>query len=143
MAELPVFNHEHTRGAVDEALPTVVRELMEQKDRLATPLRKTFTGHPLPSRTEIVQMVDELRSVIFPGFFGNRDVTEDSLEYHLGAALHRASLIMVDEIHRGLCFACGLAPDERMLSGRPRHHLPPHRPRAVRLRRAADPADHR
>ncbi len=114
MAELPVFNHEHTRGAVDEVLPNVVRQLMEQKDRLATPLRKTFTGHPLPSRTEIALMVDELRSVIFPGFFGNRDVTEESLAYHLGAALHRASLIMVDEVHRGLCFACGRDPDERL-----------------------------
>jgi len=44
--------------------------------------------------------------VIFPGYVGNRDVTEESLGYHMGSNLHQASLIMVDEIHRGLCFAC-------------------------------------
>jgi serine O-acetyltransferase len=44
--------------------------------------------------------------VIFPGYVGNRDVTEESLGFHIGSALHKASLIMVDEIHRGLCFAC-------------------------------------
>jgi serine O-acetyltransferase len=51
-------------------------------------------------------MVELLQSVIFPGYVGNRDVTEETLGFHMGAALHKASLIMVDEIHRGLCFAC-------------------------------------
>jgi hypothetical protein len=30
----------------------------------------------MPSRDEIVTMVELLRSVIFPGFFGDRDITE-------------------------------------------------------------------
>jgi serine O-acetyltransferase len=113
MAELKVFDAEQSPTEVSEVLPDVVRELEAQKDRLATSLRKTFSGHPLPSRTEIVQMVELLQAVIFPGFFGNRDVTDESLSYHVGAALHRASLIMVDEIHRGLCFACDLEPGSR------------------------------
>jgi serine O-acetyltransferase len=108
MAEMKVIQpaHSHEPGPVDDVLPTVVAELQAQAEHLATPLRKTFSGHPLPSRTEVVEMVELLRSVIFPGYVGNRDVTEQSLAFHLGAALHQASLIMVDEIHRGLCFAC-------------------------------------
>jgi serine O-acetyltransferase len=51
-------------------------------------------------------MIELLQAVIFPGYVGNRDVTEESLGYHMGSNLHQASLIMVDEIHRGLCFAC-------------------------------------
>lgn len=116
MADMKVledFPHDHGAGALDEVLTGVVDELLVQGDQLATPLRKTFTGHPLPSRTEVVEMVDLLRSVVFPGYVGNRDVTEDSLGYHLGAALHRASLIMVDEVHRGLCFACAREKDTR------------------------------
>jgi serine O-acetyltransferase len=58
-------------------------------------------------------VVELLRSVVFPGYFGNRDITEQSLAYHMGATLHRASLILVDEIHRGLCFACGKDAEER------------------------------
>ena len=116
MAEMKViqgFPHNHGVGAVDEVLPGVVAELQAQAASLATPLRKTFTGHPLPSRREIVEMVELLRSVIFPGFVGNRDVTEESLGFHMGAALHQAALIMVDEVHRGLCFACARDADER------------------------------
>lgn len=119
MAELPVFEphlHNHSAGEVDRTLTEVVAELDRQKDTLATPLRKTFQGHPLPSRSEIVLLVELLREVIFPGYFGNRDVTEDSLSYHVGATLHRASLILVDEVHRGLCFACTREPGDRVLA---------------------------
>ena len=100
------FPHNHSAGEIDDVLPRIVSELHDQRNSLATPLRLTFRGHPLPSRSEIVQVVELLRSVIFPGYFGNRDITEESLSYHLGATLHRISLIMVDEVHRGLCFAC-------------------------------------
>jgi len=104
---------ENTDNDPNESLSLVVKRLLAQRDSLATPLRKTFRGHPLPSRTEIVRAVELLRSVIFPGYFGNRDVTEESLGFHMGATLHQASLIFTDEIHRGLCFACTRETDNR------------------------------
>jgi len=107
------FPHTHSAIEVDNALSKVVEDLIEQRDTLATPLRLAFRGHPLPSRSEIVKVVDLLRSVIFPGYFGNRDITEESLGFHLGATLHRISLKMVDEVHRGLCFACDKNDDDR------------------------------
>jgi serine O-acetyltransferase len=107
------FPHNHSVGEIDDALSRVVEELHAQRDTLATPLRLTFRGHPLPSRSEIVKVVELLKSVLFPGYFGNRDITEESLTYHLGATLHRISLIMVDEVHRGLCFACAKDKDDR------------------------------
>jgi serine O-acetyltransferase len=107
------FPHNHSVGEIDDVLSDVVERLHAQRDTLATPLRRTFRGHPLPSRSEILDAVELLRSVIFPGYFGNRDVTEDSLVYHMGATLHRASLIMIDEVHRGLCFACEKDADAR------------------------------
>jgi serine O-acetyltransferase len=60
----------------------------------------------MPSRTEISRLMDLLRSVIFPGFYGSRDITEESLPFHMGATLDQAATILVDEIQRGLCFAC-------------------------------------
>jgi len=81
--EFVEFPHNHGIGAIDRVLTEVVDELQAQAEHLATPLRKTFTGHPLPSRTEVVQMVELVRSVIFPGYVGSRDVTEESLGYHM------------------------------------------------------------
>jgi serine O-acetyltransferase len=105
--------HHHGERDIDRVLTAVVGELHAQRDHLAIPMRRTFSGHPLPSRSEILSLVELLRSVIFPGYFGNRDVTDESLSFHMGATLHQAALVLVDEIHRGLCFACGRSADER------------------------------
>ncbi len=113
--ELDVLGeHRHATAEVTAVLPGVVARLQAQAEQLATPLRKTFTGHPLPSVDELAEMVELLRSVIFPGYHGNRDITEESIGFHIGAALHRAALIMVDEINRGLCFDCQLEADKRL-----------------------------
>jgi serine O-acetyltransferase len=114
MAEITYIEDQRTPGAIAKVLPKVVEELREQADTLATPLRKTYSGHHLPSRDEIVLMVELLRSVVFPGYFGNRDVTEESLTYHVGAVLDRVSLIMAEEVKRGLCFDCAKAPADRI-----------------------------
>jgi len=90
----------------EEVLAEVVDRIRSQAASLATPLRKTYQGQPMPSRGEIIQLFKLLREIIFPGYFGNRDITEESLSYHLGATLDRVALIMVDEIRRGLCFDC-------------------------------------
>jgi serine O-acetyltransferase len=113
-SEFVPFPHDHGSEDLDKLLIDVVGVLNAQAEHLATPLRKTFTGHPLPSRTEVVRMMELLRSVFFPGYVGNRDVTEESLRFHMGSALHRASLIMIDEIHRGLCFACSRDDSSRV-----------------------------
>jgi len=116
MAQITRFEDHSSAGDIEKVLATVVDKLRDQRDQLATPLRKTYRGHHLPSRDEIVVMVDLLRSVIFPGYFGNRDITEDSLTYHIGSVLDRVSLIMADEVKRGLCFACAKPVEERLSS---------------------------
>jgi serine O-acetyltransferase len=109
----PIENH-HAPDQIAEVLPRIVEELRAQADTLATPLRKTYRGHLLPSRDEIVHMVELLRSVIFPGYFWNRDITEESLTFRVGATLDRVVLIMAEEVKRGLCFACVKGPGDRI-----------------------------
>jgi serine O-acetyltransferase len=116
MADIPLIDDHHGPGPIETVLPKVVQEMRAQANGLATPLRKTFRGQHLPSRDEIVAMVELLQSVIFPGYFGNRDITEESLSYHMGAVLDRVALIMADEIKRGLCFSCGKPPGQRVSS---------------------------
>ena len=114
MAKIDFIDDHHSHDHVSDVLPEIIDELCAHAESLATPLRKTYRGHHMPSRDEIVQMTELLRSVIFPGYHGNRDVTEESLAYHMGSTLDRAALIMADEIQRGLCFACDTPPGARV-----------------------------
>ncbi len=102
------------------ALGTPQRELAEVVERL----RGTHDGlsrwpeaacQLLPSREIVVGVVEALRSVLFPGYFGDTDVDEESLPFHLGATLDRTVRLLSAQIRRGLCAACG-EPDPRRCS---------------------------
>ena len=58
----------------------------------------------LPSREAVGRIVDDLRSVMFPGYFGTSDLNHESLEYFVGATLARAMRHLEEEIRRGVAF---------------------------------------
>lgn len=60
----------------------------------------------LPSRDVIYNIVEELRAVLFPGYFGFSDVNFKSVKYHIGAIIDRIQYPLQEQIRRGLCFAC-------------------------------------
>jgi serine O-acetyltransferase len=88
----------------NDALPEVVDMLLEAGDKNA--LVHTLGHMSLPSRDVISSFVEDMRSVLFPGYFGVSDVTGKSLRFHVGATLDRALLTLKEQINRGLCFAC-------------------------------------
>ena len=82
-------------------------------DALCTP-GSGPTGHllrrpdlvPSPSRQVIGEIIEALRSVLFPGYFGTADLSSDNLRYHVGATLDAAARALREQVNRGLCFTC-------------------------------------
>jgi serine O-acetyltransferase len=78
--------------AVIEALANAASSLSEM------PLgRRDF-----PSRTALASLVEDLRALLFPGYFGASELKADTLRYHLGACLDRVAHGLSDQIKRGL-----------------------------------------
>ncbi|MFH1748278.1 MAG: serine O-acetyltransferase EpsC [Planctomycetota bacterium] len=61
---------------------------------------------PLPSRDVVIEIVEALRAVLFPGYFGTSELTADNMAFHLGSTLDRIQRGLEEQIRRGLCFAC-------------------------------------
>jgi serine O-acetyltransferase len=59
----------------------------------------------LPARDAVIGIVEELRSVIFPGYFGTSDLHDESLHYFIGATLARALRALEEQVRRGVAFA--------------------------------------
>ncbi len=59
-----------------------------------------------PSRETIVEIVESLRSILFPGYFGTAEMTRESFRYHVGATLDRVVRLLREQVKRGLCFYC-------------------------------------
>jgi serine O-acetyltransferase len=63
-----------------------------------------------PSRTALAALVEELRALLFPGYFGASELNTETLRYHLGARMDRVLHGLADQIQRGLMAsdpACG------------------------------------
>lgn len=63
-------------------------------------------GRLLPSRDRVIEAAEALRSVLFPGYFGISELTEENVRFHVGATLDRTLHILLEQIKRGLCFEC-------------------------------------
>ncbi len=87
-------------------LQSVVDALCKTDNGLAGPMRRDQHDLPLPSRDVVVDMVEALRSVLFPGYFGFSEMNADSVSFHAGSTLDRVQHIMKEQVKRGLCFVC-------------------------------------
>lgn len=66
----------------------------------------------LPSTAELQKLVDILREILFPGYFGDSKIRGETLNYIIGARLHNALSILTTQINRGFCFYCH-EPDQQ------------------------------
>jgi serine O-acetyltransferase len=68
---------------------------------------------PLPSRKIVEELVEDLRSALFPGYFGTSELNAASMRFHVGSTLDRVLRGLKEQIWRGLCFACPQENDEQ------------------------------
>jgi serine O-acetyltransferase len=61
---------------------------------------------PMPSVEVLSEVVELLRSAIFPGYFGNSEIRPESMTYHIGSTIDRVYLLFYEQIKRGYCFSC-------------------------------------
>ena len=61
---------------------------------------------PMPSVEALAEIVELVRSVIFPGYFGNSEIRPETMTYYIGSAVDRIFNLMSEQINRGYCFSC-------------------------------------
>jgi len=59
---------------------------------------------PLPSGPALSEAIDLCRSILFPGFYGNPNVSHQTLPYHIGVNVERLYTVLSEQILAGLCF---------------------------------------
>ena len=89
----------------EELLDRVTKQLCEPESYSPLAYRQR-RGLPMPSVAVLAEIVDKLRGVLFPGYFGDTDVTPASMPYAVGNALHEAHRLLSGQIARGVCPAC-------------------------------------
>jgi serine O-acetyltransferase len=95
-------------------LAPVVDALFEAEDEVGMGVARRL----LPSRDVLLEIVEALRSVLFPGYFGASQPSRESLRYHLGATLDGLRRALEEQLKRGLCFEHDPEEDSRVCEER-------------------------
>jgi len=80
----------------------VVERLCHANDGLTHRLDSPSGRLGLPSRDAIAHLIEELRAVLFPGYFGVSDLTPETVRFHMGAVLDSALHRLREQVRRGL-----------------------------------------
>jgi serine O-acetyltransferase len=88
----------------DERLRAVVGQLVkscedgETVDHVGTAL--------IPSKDEVIRILDVLQDILFPGYFGRQELTHSTLEYHLGHEIMKLFDLLSEQISRSIRHEC-------------------------------------
>jgi serine O-acetyltransferase len=66
-------------------------------------------GHhdvPMPSTEVLGDIVELLRAILFPGYYGYSHLTLSNMKYYLGANLDKVYHQLSKQLMRGICFTC-------------------------------------
>src|ERR1044071_7492961 len=66
---------------------------------------------PLPDKASVIQILDGLLEVIYPGYFGRKYVESANLEYHIGDLIDSIYARLTQEIYRSVRPDCNATAD--------------------------------
>jgi len=90
-------------AAVDGRLEALVDGLLASYRR--DPRGQHVNRRFLPSRDEILEIVQLLLRLFYPGYFGRQDLTDENLEYHVGTLLSSVREKVQQQVETCLCSA--------------------------------------
>jgi serine O-acetyltransferase len=90
---------------IDSVLSGVVESLCAPESYRGVYHQPSY-GSPMPSVELLTDIVERLRSVLFPGFFKESFITPENMAYFVGSKLEKVRRELTRQVERGFCFAC-------------------------------------
>ena len=89
---------------VEEGLSRLVDEIMENYETYVG--MSHLEGRDLPSKQVVIEVLEELLSVVFPGYVGKAEITKSNVRYFLGNMLNSIYSRLADEVEKSLKYVC-------------------------------------
>ena len=113
----------YLRNKMNNFLPTSEANYPPKKliqnvtDKLCTPesysslAHKAFHNVPMPWINGLKNIVEQIRSVLFPGYYGASELNTETMNYYTGSTLNKIYYTLSEQIKRGICFDCTNTPN--------------------------------
>lgn len=63
-------------------------------------------GEPMPSIMHLRKIIDLVREILFPGYFGNTTLRNKATQHYMGVYVDELYSLLSEEILAGMCFEC-------------------------------------
>lgn len=90
-------------------------DTLSQESSYQSVCHRHYPDQPMPSSRILAEIVDLLREIIFPGYFGDSPTRPGSIKYYLGVNVERLYDLLRQQIYAGLCFDCQHADREELI----------------------------
>ncbi len=106
-------------SADNSSITAVVSRLISANQELAFHGQSTNTCKvELPSRVSCLKIMQQLRSILFPGYFHLSEFSDEGIGFHVGAILDLIAINLREQVKRGFCFGCTDEGTEKSCSDR-------------------------
>ncbi|MDQ1280482.1 MAG: Serine O-acetyltransferase [Thermoproteota archaeon] len=89
---------------VESGLPKLVDEIAEDYEKYGG--INHIEGRDLPLKQAVIGVLEDLLTVVFPGYLGKAEITKSNTKYFLGNILNSIHSNLVDEVEKSLKYAC-------------------------------------
>ena len=93
-------------------------EIFKLKDELPAIIEKVLSSfgkedianhigaHPLPSKTQVAEILDDFFAILFPGYYGRQDLTWENMKFHIGLKIDELFAKLVREFWKAIRHEC-------------------------------------
>ncbi len=88
-----------------KAVQTVVEALCRPQSYESVFYRDTHDV-PMPSVKVLAEIMEQLRAVLFPGYYGHSELTPRTMAYYIGSAVDSVATLLESQMMSGFCMSC-------------------------------------
>ena len=81
-------------------LPEIVRRIVESYER--TEKIKQVISAGLPDRQKIIEIIDRMFTVLYPGYYGEKSIDTTNIVFHIGTEVDRINKLLCEQVARSI-----------------------------------------
>ena len=88
----------------EEDIPQIIDEIVATYDEVSRINHLSLRS--LPSRETVSEILDGLKEIVYPGYFGRRNFTRENIRYHIGDRIYQVYRLLTEQIYLGIIHEC-------------------------------------
>jgi len=92
------------QGWVEKGVPKLVDQIMANYEKFGG--MDHLEGRDLPSKKIVIEVLEDLLTILFPGYLGDSEITKANIRYHLGTKLTSVYTRLTEEVEKSLKYIC-------------------------------------